>query len=282
MTTTQRDTAAYLREVYSRQAQVNPSFSLRAFARRLGISPGGLSQILGRKKRLSLQRAHEFAQRLGLTGSEAEYFLLLVQLDSAESLSLRAALSEKLRALSNQEGSVHNLELEQFRLISEWHGLAILEYLSTDRPTGVREIASFFDLPASAVQTTLERLLRLELIEPTTEGSFRRVPERVLIEASVPNEAVRNYYSGVLERAQQSVQTQTPKEKVIGTEVFNFDPADLQEARELTDAYFRQLTDLAARGKNRTAVYQAVVNVFRLNAVKKTVNVNRKKQEKSS
>jgi len=78
------DSADYLKQAFTRLAKNNPRYSLRAFAKKLGVSPGGLSQILSRQKKLSVQRGYEVAKKLNLNGPDAEFFLSLVQIDSAK------------------------------------------------------------------------------------------------------------------------------------------------------------------------------------------------------
>ena len=52
--------------------------------------------------------------------------------------------------------------------------------------------------------------------------------------------------------------------KVIGTEVFAFDPSQLEKARTITNAYLDQMLELARKSKNRTEIYMTAVNFFRL------------------
>jgi hypothetical protein len=84
----------------------------------------------------------------------------------------------------------------------------------------------------------------------------------------------------VQRRSEESIHKQDPSEKSIGAQVFAADPADLPQIKKLTDDYLSALNELAARGKNRTIVYQAVANVFRLSTPtgNKTETKTEKKQ----
>lgn len=48
----------------------NPRFSLRSYARKLGISPGATTEILRGKRRISAKLAARFAERLQLEEQE--------------------------------------------------------------------------------------------------------------------------------------------------------------------------------------------------------------------
>lgn len=56
----------------------NPSYSLRAFARDLGVSGSRLSEILNGKQGLSLKYARKFSDILQFDEDESEYFCNLV------------------------------------------------------------------------------------------------------------------------------------------------------------------------------------------------------------
>lgn len=265
MTTGTGHCASYLKQIFADAVKSNPQISLRAFAKKCGLSPGGLSLILNQKKKLSASRAHEIAQALRLSPKECDYFVLLAQMENAKNSGLKSSLYEKAKNFYPEQQSIHNLSLEQFRLISEWYGLAILEYITTiSGEKTSTELAQYFGIQKIEVETTLDRLLKLEIIEKTAQG-YKRTADRILVSSGVPNEAIRNYYQGVLEQSKKSITTQTPKQKIIGTEVFAFDVDQISQVTQLTDRYLNALLKIAKKGKNRKDVYQVFVDVFRLN-----------------
>lgn len=54
----------------------NPRYSLRSFARLLNCDPTFLSKLNAAKVTLSVERAHDFADRLKLTASDRRVFIL--------------------------------------------------------------------------------------------------------------------------------------------------------------------------------------------------------------
>ena len=79
-----------LRQELERRQAKNPSYSLRAFARSLGIDPGALSAILNQRRPLSEAWCDRLVQRLGLSAEDATRFRLSVL------ESLRAHKMQKL------------------------------------------------------------------------------------------------------------------------------------------------------------------------------------------
>ena len=87
--------------------QRNQAYSLRAFARDLGVSASCLSDVLHEKRQLSKKHTHSIAKKLCLSPNEA-----------------RALREKKEKILS----SPHYLTLEEdvFHLVADWYYFAIL------------------------------------------------------------------------------------------------------------------------------------------------------------
>ncbi len=144
-TATGRATGLLLRKFQEVQLK-NQRFSQRAFATKLGVSSGALSEILKGKRALSSSQKKRMAETLQLSPQE--------QLDFFED-----DLPENLRPVRRE---YFQLSMDQFHLISEsWHW-AILNLLRTK---GFRYdqdwIAARIGQPVKVVSETLDRLFRL-------------------------------------------------------------------------------------------------------------------------
>ncbi len=71
-----------LKQIITLRHRRNPAYSLRAAARDLGVSHGYLSLILNGKKRLSFERAVQFAQFLRMDDVQSDLFLRAIALES--------------------------------------------------------------------------------------------------------------------------------------------------------------------------------------------------------
>ncbi len=133
---------SFLREVIAEKAQRNPSYSLRAMAQALDLAPSYLSTILKGEKNLSADTALRITKRLGLKAKETEYFCLLVQRDGAKSAEAREAIHQQLERLSPQTTG-HDLSVDHFRVISDWHHFGILAALElTNFSANARALAA--------------------------------------------------------------------------------------------------------------------------------------------
>jgi transcriptional regulator with XRE-family HTH domain len=68
-----------LRNKLSELQNQNPRFSLRAFARRIGMNPGGLSALLNGKRSVSIKIAQRISERLMLDPQERATLLAAFQ-----------------------------------------------------------------------------------------------------------------------------------------------------------------------------------------------------------
>jgi len=264
-----QDTASFLKEIFSQRAGTNPRYSLRAFARSLGVSPSGLSQILNRKKRLSIDRAHDFASRLNLEPKQSEQFITLAEIESTTSPSRKVEL---IRKAGLQNGAT-NISVDNFNLISSWYGFAILVLLTECKgEVSSNEVAAQLGITKAEAEVTIDRLIRLELIKIIGSKGPRlkveRLHDTVLVKSDFVNDALKKYYKELQIKTDESLNEQGPDTRISGAQVFAFDPTQGAEVKRLMDKYLNELEHLAAKGKERTEVYQAVAHVYRLTKVK--------------
>lgn len=103
MATIQHDYRSILRLELKLRQRFNRRYSLRAFARHLGLSPHRLSSVLNGRFGLSPGAAEELALRLELTAEQSSYFRDLVESEHARSAGKREAAFERVRATRGTE-----------------------------------------------------------------------------------------------------------------------------------------------------------------------------------
>lgn len=93
-----------LKDHLLRRTTINPRYSLRAFARAVGLEPSKLSEVLSGKKGLSPDRAEKVSEKLRLEGTEKEVFLLSVAAQHSRFKKLREESSKRLKELLTSKG----------------------------------------------------------------------------------------------------------------------------------------------------------------------------------
>jgi len=243
----------------------NSSYSLRAMARQVKVSPSMLSALLSGKKNISPERAYEIAKALKFEKKKRDYFVTLVQLESAKSEDLKASLAEKVLLLTPQN-KARNLDLDLFRMIADWYHLPILELThSKNFVLTAASVASAFGITNAQAELAMDRLLRLELLEKDEEGRLKKTDNLVLTSSPLPNQALRKFHEQMLKKASESLTTQTPSEKFVGSETFAFDEKQLNKANDLIEECFSKIIQLAGSSKNKKQVYHLGIQMFRLN-----------------
>lgn len=130
--------------------QKNARWSQRAFAGKLGLSSGALSEILKGKRVLSSQLKKKISAKLQLSPLEESDFF-----------------SEELPDhLKTQRLEYYKISNDQFHLISDWWHFAILNLVNTkDFKPSVSWIAERLQLSPKIIEDAWQRLFRLQLLK---------------------------------------------------------------------------------------------------------------------
>ncbi len=176
-----------MQELAKRQAR-NSSYSLRAFARDLGIGSTTLSDVMGDRRSLSKTNLEKVMERLLVSPLEKE----LLWAEYKQGVT-KVEVSERLM-----------IEEDTFRLISDWYYLAILNLakLPENRATA-QWIAKRLGIEESEAEHALERLLRMELLKKSRNKLVRTA--KPLHMTDVPSSAIRKHHNQNLHLAEYSL-----------------------------------------------------------------------------
>jgi uncharacterized protein (TIGR02147 family) len=239
--------------------------SLTAFSKKLGLSTSFLSEVLNNKKSLSVEMALRIAMKLGLTESETQYFCLLTQLEQEKDAELREEILRRLGSL-NPNRPTHDLSLDLFKVIAEWHHFAILEMTHISGfKFGATALAQKLGISKMEAEVAIERLERLELLEQDSKGRYRKAHNYLLSESKAPNAALKQYHRGILEKALESLNSQTPKERMSSTDILPIDSRYLKDVDKLSQEFSSAVFRLAEKSSVKDSVYALSVHFLKLN-----------------
>lgn len=152
-----------LEHVLRERSKRNPRYSMRAFARDLGIRSNRLCEILSGKQGLSRESAQWIGERLELKESELDFFIQLVVQAHARRKSERNWATQKVEDYRKSlQGKEKN---EKNALIKNWQHYAILELgkLPSFRPD-TAWISKALGLDNATIEQTLLELKELGLL----------------------------------------------------------------------------------------------------------------------
>jgi uncharacterized protein (TIGR02147 family) len=154
-----------LKDELVRRNSKNPRYSLRGFARDLGISQAFLSQILSRKRKLSDEKAILIADKLRLNATGRKLFVTLARLEQAQGVEVKKILNSQVERLQRKHPKFRILTEDVFKVVAEWYHFAIVELTQLrDFKEEPQWIARKLGIPVVLVKPAIEKLRNVGLI----------------------------------------------------------------------------------------------------------------------
>ena len=243
--------------------KANPKFSLRAFAKRVKVSPGQLSQILSNKKIIASEKALEVADLLHFSEDEKELFHQLSILEATKDENARYYIQERVQARYPQN-PFELLNYDTFKVVSEWYHFAIIEMLELkDFKPDISWIANKLKLEPLQVELALDRLERLKFIK-RTKKKWKKLKTHYLAETKVPTSAHTQYHRQTLNHALNHLEQQDASARYFSSVVFPMDKSKISKAKEKIDAFRLEMEKLLSKGTSKTHIYQLALQLFNI------------------
>jgi transcriptional regulator with XRE-family HTH domain len=247
------DQLQFLKDELSRRVAKNPRYSLRSFAKSLGLSHTTLSLALSGKRPLSRKAALQIAERLGLEPDAAAAFV---------------GSNPQFR----QHGmpvSFQKIELDTFNLISDWVHYAILSLLdTTDAKFEPKWVARRLGIGESAAKMAMDRLVSLGLLHEV-EGRWKQSSLPIKVDNKISTVATRKFQRQLLEKAIDSLENDPVEARDFSSVTLTLDPRHLPYAKERIKQFRRELmVELESRGEPKE-VYNLTFQVYPLTQIVK-------------
>jgi len=232
-------------EDFEKRKTKNPSFSVRAYSRKLGVNHSALSEIMGGKRMVGLKLAERLSEALMLTPDLRESIL--------EKNEKQVRAREVLR-----------LKADQYKVISDWYHFAILSMAETeDFQSDPAWIAKRLGLTKSVIQEAIQRLERLEMIKLSKKGEITPTGQSFDSPDGVPSAAIRNTHHQYLDLARNSLETEPLEKRYFNGITMAIDPAKLPEAQKRIRKFRDELCQYLESGSKKE-VYQLCLQLFAL------------------
>jgi uncharacterized protein (TIGR02147 family) len=234
----------------ARRCANNPQYSLRAFAKYLGLDHSTLSQMLRGKRRLTTRAIRKFGARLGLDAEATETFI---------------AIEENRVADPNEESvvrEVRRLAKDTASLIADWHHYAILELIHVrDFRPDSRWLARVLGITTDEVNVALHRLLRLGLLEMTAPGEWvDRLGDAATSTREFAHAAVDRLSEQVRQLTLQAVRSSPEGRYEFSSTTMAVSTSRVPAAIEMISRLRNELLAFLSGGSNRDDVYQLQIS----------------------
>lgn len=252
----------FLRQELEHRQKKNGSYSLRAFASFLEVSPGSLSRALNGKASLSIKVLTRALDKLAVTERERARYLASTiveqQRAAAKKSGLRLDFPQKEIPLEEFDASLMDG-------VSEWYHFAILELTTLDGfKLSPRTIGSALGITQDQAESAMIRLLQTGLLMRTKTG-FKKAKAIFLNKNrnKMTSNSIRKSLDQMLEKAQDSLKSDPLAERSMTAMSIPIDPKKIPVAKLMIEQFVLQMCDyLSCERKER--VYNLNVNLFPL------------------
>jgi uncharacterized protein (TIGR02147 family) len=256
------DYRRYLREAFDLRSSRNKSYSLRAFARDLELAVSTLTELLNGKYGLSPERAIRVAKNLNLNDLQSQHFSNLVAMKYSRKTedreTARIAVEERL-ATPSQE-----LSTDQFKTVSGWHHMALLELAETKNFISDPEwMAKRLGLSLVEIQESLSRMERLGLIV-WEAGQLKPTGAFTTVGNGRTSDALREVHGQLISKAAKALGAHDMEKRDVSSTIFSIDTEDLPAAKEELMKFRRQFAMKYSKGKSADGVYCLGIQLFSL------------------
>lgn len=270
------DYRSYLRAELARRSTINPSYSLRAFARALSLAPGALSEILNGKRTLGPKKAMEITQKLALGPDERNWFLKSLE-RKVPAVDLASGANASVINPASDFEIKGFIDADTWALVSDWLPWAIVSKLR-HQPTvySIENAALCFGVQVDKVQQAINSLAKKGFVKIHPDGLLERVDNNTIAHAPELADAIRRHNRDVLIKAIESIENFGPKDRVIGNRIFATNSKKIKAAEEKVAAFRKELMEFLQEGsiEDQDTVYCFTTTLFPLENKKGGSNEN--------
>jgi uncharacterized protein (TIGR02147 family) len=263
------DYRQYLKDYYELHKSLDPQFTYRYIAGRVGFkSAGHFTQILKGFINLSSSMAASFIDFLKLNKREAGYFDLLVRFDQAKTHAEKRRYFERMTEF--RELKIVTLDPSQYEYYDKWYYVAVREVLSYcpfkgDYAALAKKVKP--SISQSEAKKAIMLLERLGLIKKGGDGIYKKTAAAVSAAPLGGSIAITNQALQTMRLAQESLD-RFPKEwRNISGVAFTVSQKTFEGIQEEIRNFRKRILDLAQDDSHPDAVYQFNVQLFPLSAL---------------
>lgn len=237
------DHREYILRELNRRAHRRPFYSQRAMARDLNLAPSTLTDFLKGRIALSPGRINQLTKILGLNQEQAQHWKDLIAAQFSKKQEIKSLSLIRIR--SRIESEKNSLTLEQFKTISEWQHLAVLELIemNAEKYSQISVTAKELGLTAAETRIVFGRLEAQGLLKKDQETKRYSVLPSTHVGNSVPSEAIRRFHKDLLEKALLALAHQPMEKRFFTSALVGLTEDQFQRVKECLEHMPSKLFD---------------------------------------
>ncbi len=249
-----QDFRLYLQKELIKRCATNPKYSVRAFAKYLGIENSALSKILGKKRKLTAYTIHKLGERLSLGPLEMQKFV-----------SFHASYDSQ-NIFKPRKSNAHSIQvaMDTFAAISDWYHFAIVELARIKSfKVDSRYIASLLGISQAEAIVAIDRLERLKFIKIEKNCLIANIEEYDAFIGRVSSPELRKMQTQILSQAIDALENVALEDRSQTSVTMAVDKNKIEEAKKIIRNFEDQMIQtLMGKKTNLISVYQLSVSLF--------------------
>lgn len=247
-----------IKEDLSLRQRSNPHYSMRAYARDIGVHPATLSQIIKGTRQLPLKNSERVLEKLNLGPKEKTLFM--------ESLLRSKVALDQIKINSLDERFM--LDESYYRIIAEWEHYAVLDLFDLkDFDPSLHEIADRLDLTQNRADIVVNNLITAGLLAVNPDGNFSKVHDDVRTTEDIKNQALRDSHKETMKMGIEKLEEIEVDLRDYSSTTVAIDLNKLPEAKTIIREFRSKMSALLRDGE-KTDVYQLAIQFFPLTKMK--------------
>lgn len=222
----------------------NSSFSMRAFAKKIGIPQSAVSEILSGRRSITRKMAQKIMSGLILSPAQ---------------------MTKILEEDQDDQNQYTSLDMKTFEVISDWHYFGLISLIETEGfrsdPKWIAKRLGIADKVAVDTIKTLESLDLIKIDKKTKKISLTN--EQVAAISPVATAALKKANRQNLELGMDKLNTTEFIERDFTAITMCFDPNRMEEAKALIKDFRRKFCKVMESGKKKE-VYKLCIQLFPL------------------
>lgn len=209
---------------WQRRSAKNSAYSLRSFARSLHLSPGVLSAYMNGKRKITEKAAEKIISRLNLSFEEK--------------------LDWEKASYGKQSSSTvyHQLETDQYKVISEWYHFAILSLVKIkDFKPDSDWISGRLGITKVQAENAIERLFRIGMLK-NKNNKWVRISKNLKTSDGIPQDTLRYSHLKNLELAAIALERDSVHERDNLAMTLAFDSRKMFKAKALIREFLEKFS----------------------------------------
>lgn len=236
-----------LKKSFSLRKAKNKSYSLRAYAKVLKLSPAQLSQVFSGKRRLTRESALKILENSGLSPLEKQ--------------TLSQSLLPPFQSGEGIEGEYLQIDSASFKIISSWRYYAVLNLCGfLEGKLSPVIVSRELNISPKEARSALKTLEELKLLK-RVKGRYQITFTNLTTTQDIPDAGIRLAHRDILARAAASLDRDAMETQDYSYVTMAIDPTKIPSAKKMIRDFRRRLCRHLETG-NQRAVYTMALQLF--------------------